>query len=224
MRPSSLIGLTGLLAAVLAGAAAAQPAGPAPVAVLYDQPNFHGRWVRVAGGEVDLRRLTFAGAAMSGQFEGDWMVCDGPRYAGRCVTVTGAVADLTPLGLDHQIASLRQGDTVGAGVRGGGETAGEPQADDGYYDRGRVRAQLPPPSPADASPPVDAAWRAGASGDPGVAGYGSVFFIRPRRDGEDIPGAGRDLADRFCRDQGLGPALYFDSDGHILRDVLCRRG
>jgi len=227
---------TGLAIACLAGLAVAGGAlaqtetdQPAAVAVLYDQPNFHGHGVRIVGGAVDLQRLGFSHRAMSGHFEGDWMVCDGPRYTGRCITVTGTLPYFTTLGLDRQIASLRQGETLSEGLRGPGETAAPPPpADDGYFDTGHAHAQLPPPEPPsqplpDAAPPSPTPWRAADSADPGVAGYGSVFFIRPRRDGEDIPGQGRALADGFCRAQGLGPALYFDTDGRILRDVLCRR-
>ena len=59
--------------------------------------------------------------------------------------------------------------------------------------------------------------------DQGVAGHSVIFFIRPQQDGADIPSQGRRTADDFCRDQNLGPALYYDSDARILRDVVCRR-
>jgi hypothetical protein len=50
-----------------------------------------------------------------------------------------------------------------------------------------------------------------------------IFFVRPQRGGQDVPGDGRAAADGFCREQNLGPALYYDIDGRSLRDVLCRR-
>jgi hypothetical protein len=218
-----------LVAAVAPGAVGAQPAGPAAVAVLYDQPNYHGRSVRVVGAMSDLRRWGFARRAMSGHFEGDWTVCDAPRYGGRCVTVTGTQADLLPLGLDRQIASLHQGEIVADAPpsAAAAPTAPPAQTDDGYFDRPQrpERAEaLPSPEPAaESAPQPTRAWASAGSPDQGVAGYASVFFARPREAGADAPGQTRAAADAFCRDQGLGPTLSFDTDGHILRDVLCRR-
>ncbi|WP_334162162.1 hypothetical protein, partial [Phenylobacterium sp.] len=72
----------------------------------------------------------------------------------------------------------------------------------------------------------------------GVEGAHSVFFARPTVRGMDLA-AGSNGANSFCRRQGLGPAVYFDSserapralgpEGQIvgrspvLRDVLCRK-
>lgn len=69
-------------------------------------------------------------------------------------------------------------------------------------------------------------------------GARSVFFAYPQLGGRDIA-AGDMSANAFCRQQGLGPALYYDSserarqavDGQgryvtnttIIRDILCRR-
>jgi hypothetical protein len=197
-------------------AARAQPPEPGAVAVLYDRPNFHGHSVRIVAGAADLRRLGFARRALSGAFDGDWMVCDGLRFTGRCVTVAGAVADLVPLGLDRRIASLRQGEAVGGGDGGSGDAS---PADDGYYDRGQAgpdndaAAEQRPPPPRRQEGPLER----------GVAGYATVFFIRPQQGGADVPGEGRAAADAFCRAQGFGAAAYYDTDGRILRDVLCRR-
>jgi hypothetical protein len=211
--------LAGAAVTLSAGLAAAQPGESGAIAVLYDQPNFHGQAVRVVGGAADLRRFGFARRALSGHFDGDWMVCDGLRFTGRCVTVTGALTDLTPLGLDRRIASLRQGEAVSGDARDAGGDADE--ADDGYFDRGGAAS--------------DETYRTGAAADRsprgqgegalerGVAGYATVFFIRPQRGGADVPGEARADADAFCRGQGLGAAIYYDTDGHILRDVLCRR-
>lgn len=70
-------------------------------------------------------------------------------------------------------------------------------------------AALPPTS---AAQPTDS-WQ-------GAASSTAVFFAAPKRGGAKVA---QGPADQFCRDQGLGPALYFDTDGHVLRDVLCRR-
>ncbi|MFN3522204.1 MAG: beta/gamma crystallin-related protein [Phenylobacterium sp.] len=82
--------------------------------------------------------------------------------------------------------------------------------------------------------------RPGWSGGQGRSAEGarSVFFPYPSFDGRDIAAGGMS-ANAFCRSQGLGPALYYDSndrapsavDGEgryvanttIIRDLLCRR-
>jgi hypothetical protein len=226
-RPILAQAAVAALLLVAPGLARAQPA-PAAVAVLYDQPNFHGRSVRIVGAMSDLRRWGFAHRAMSGQFDGDWTVCDAPRYGGRCLTLTGTQADLLPLGLDRQIASLRQGESVAEAPPrpiGAAPAAPPAPADDGYFDRPQRpdRAEsLPPPEPAPTPQPTRA-WQGGSGPDEGVPGYASVFFARPREAGVDVPGQSRAAADAFCRDMSLGPTLSFDTDGHILRDVLCRR-
>ena len=223
MRPSRLaLGLTlGLTGALLgAGAALAQP--PAASAVLFDAPNFHGRSVRVSGAMSDLRRWDFARRAMSAHFDGDWIVCEGPRFTGRCVTVIGDLADLVPEGLDRRISSLRQADPGQPAPADAGPGAPPPaESDDGYFDRGSTPA--PSAAPAETLPPAAPSASYAGPVDHGVAGHSSVFFIRPQRGGADITGEGRSAADGFCRDQGLGPVLYYDTDGHALRDVLCRR-
>jgi hypothetical protein len=96
--------------------------------------------------------------------------------------------------------------------------ASEP--DDGYYDRSPLQ-----PAPASTPTRVETGPLAkiDAPADQGVAGYASVFFVRPQRAGADVAGHGRALADAFCREQGLGPALSYGGNGHALRDVLCRR-
>lgn len=84
----------------------------------------------------------------------------------------------------------------------------------------------------------------GGGGRPGggqsrpAEGARSVFFAYPSLNGRDIAAGGMS-ANAFCRSQGLGPALYYDSseraaqavDGEgryvanttIIRDILCRR-
>lgn len=73
----------------------------------------------------------------------------------------------------------------------------------------------------------------------GFPGRSVVFFPRPRSDGQDIAAFDRSAADWFCRRQGLGVAVYFDTSARgrgfrfngggfslnapVLRDVVCRR-
>jgi hypothetical protein len=71
-----------------------------------------------------------------------------------------------------------------------------------------------------------------------VEGTTTVFFARPSVRGIDVA-AGSNGANSFCRNQGLGAAVYYDSserapraigpDGEfvgrssVLRDLLCRK-
>jgi hypothetical protein len=77
------------------------------------------------------------------------------------------------------------------------------------------------------------------AGRDGVEGRAVVFYRRPSLNGVDVIAQGQNSADAFCREVGLGVAIYFDdrqrvrqaidSDGRshsnvpALRDVLCRR-
>lgn len=76
-------------------------------------------------------------------------------------------------------------------------------------------------------------------GRDGVEGRSVVFFRRPSLNGTDVAANGQASADAYCRQVGLGAAVYFDAsdrarealggDGRVypnapvLRDVLCRR-
>ena len=73
----------------------------------------------------------------------------------------------------------------------------------------------------------------------GSRGYTVVFFAHPRMNGGDVAAYDRGAADAFCRQQGLGVSVYYDtsermlraqewngawaSNAPVLRDVLCRR-
>jgi hypothetical protein len=224
-------GLRGGALALCASAAVAAPhGGGAARAMLFTETHFHGHWLKLGRGSADLTEHGFSGKAMSGHFDGDWTLCDAAAYGGHCTTVSGDVADFSTLGFDHTLISLRPGGVLlGANASTAAapqppELAPPPQAagasessDDGYFDRSSP-AEPPGAAPADAALPPAARTVLSQ----GVAGHSSVFFIRPQRDGADVPGGNRDAADAFCRDHGLGPALYFDAGSRILRDVLCR--
>jgi len=38
---------------------------------------------------------------------GTWDICDGPSFSGRCITVTGSMQDLSPIGFSNRIQSVR---------------------------------------------------------------------------------------------------------------------
>lgn len=90
------------------------------------------------------------------------------------------------------------------------------------------------PYPAQTYPPAEAPYAPG-----GVSGETTVFFAQPMVRGMEVSADGVRAADGFCRSQGLGLSLYFDTSrragravtfdgrvtgpGPVLRDVLCRR-
>jgi hypothetical protein len=207
--------LWALLAVGLAGAPATAAAGPH--AVLFEAPSFHGRAVALDKPTPDLAAQRFAARAVSGRFDGPWILCDAPGYQGDCVRVVGAVDDFAAFGLDRRLMSLRP---AGPPATLAPPTAtatvappAAPGADGGYFDRGSGGAPALQPSPTVGAP----------TQTEGVRGASSVFFVRPQVDGADIPSGGRDAADSFCRAQGLGPALYWAGAEGDLRDVLCRK-
>jgi hypothetical protein len=188
-------------------------------AILFDQPNFQGTSITIVQRSADLEAQGFAGRAMSAHFDGDWTICDAPGYRGRCQTVAGDVTDLGAIGLSRRLTSLRQSvpDTAADASGRGGE--------DEYYDRGAAPSGKRAPAAEEAPPPIrhSPAPTTAAIVDQGVAGHSVIFFVRPQRGGADVEGQGRAAADAFCRDQNLGPALYYDTDSATLRDILCRR-
>lgn len=65
-----------------------------------------------------------------------------------------------------------------------------------------------------------------------VDGRTVAFFAMPRENDESVPacpggGTGKKCmqkqANRFCRDSGLGDAIYYAAEDGILDDVLCER-
>jgi hypothetical protein len=105
-------------------------------------------------------------------------------------------------------------------------------AADPYYDYVPPAADAPY-APAPYAPSYDTA------GAGGFDGQTAVFFPRPTVNGMEVSALRPGAADGFCRNQGLGPAVYFDQSqrgapaygvdprrsaaGPVLRDVLCRR-
>lgn len=196
----------------LAGAAEAQPSRGAR-ATLYELPNFQGRSIVITQSTPDLGDWRFNDRAQSARFEGRWRICEHDDFRGRCQEASGDVADLTVYGLMGQISSLEPAFRPQDGGYPGG----------GYPGGGFPGGGYPPGGGRDAR---------------GIEGTATVFFPRPTAGGLDVA-AGDRGANVYCRRQGLGPAVWFDSsqrapravgpDGEIvgrstvLRDLLCRR-
>lgn len=77
-------------------------------AVLYEGTGFRGRSVRVEGSSSNLKYLGFNDKAWSVRLRGRWLLCSDANYRGECVTVTGDVADLSRLGLEGALSSIRR--------------------------------------------------------------------------------------------------------------------
>jgi len=201
------------LALTMAGAADAQRGGPS--ATLYSLPNFQGEAVTITGSTPDLGRWRFNDRAQSARFEGRWIICEHDDFKGRCQEVSGQVDNLHTYRLLAQVSSLEptgRGQGGGYGGGGGGYGGGQGGPGGGY---GR--------------PDRDAR---------GVEGTATVFFARPTINGTDVA-AGDRAANGYCRRQGLGEAVFFDSstragqavtpDGQfigrstVIRDLLCRK-
>ncbi|MCR5872877.1 beta/gamma crystallin family protein [Phenylobacterium sp. J426] len=181
-------------------------------ATLYELPNYQGRSVTITGSTSDLGDWRFNDRAQSARFSGTWRVCEHDDFRGRCQEIRGDVPDLTQYGLMAQISSL------------------EPA--------GWQRPPGPGPGPGPFPPPGGGhgGWGPPGGDSRGVDGVKTVFFARPQVRGVDVA-AGKTGADTFCRRQGLGPSVWYDSseranraiapDGRIigrstvLRDLLC---
>ena len=262
-KPMTIL-LAGAVCAALGAGAMAQPQGQTQPgenidgrAVLFDQPNFEGRSVTIEQRSGDLRRQGFDQKARSGHFDGDWLICESVSYTGRCVLVTGDVNDLGEVGLSGRLSSLRVQTESDEARRPTYETAAPdrdrvaPDADHAPYSASAAPDRAPAPTyapPAAYSPSADAQTERPPVTTPspyaddqaaGSRGYTVVFFAHPRMNGGDVAAYDRGAADAFCRQQGLGVSVYYDtsermlraqewngawaSNAPVLRDVLCRR-
>ena len=195
--------------AALACAGAAQAQRAGGTATLYELPNFQGRSVTITGAAPDLGDWRFNDRAQSARFSGTWRACEHDDFGGRCQEIRGDVADLTQYGLMAQISSL--------------EPAGW--------------ARPPRPDRPGGGDPWGPPGPGGRDGR-GVEGTRTVFFARPTVRGMDLA-AGKHGADTFCRRQGLGSSVWFDSSerarqaigpegqvvgrSSVIRDLLCAK-
>jgi hypothetical protein len=93
-----------------AGARAGAPAGvgAARGVLLFDEPSFSGNARALDGAIPDLSRLGWNDRARSLEVRsGSWLVCADDGFRGRCVTVARSVPNLSALGLEGQVSSVR---------------------------------------------------------------------------------------------------------------------
>lgn len=166
-----------------------------------------------------------------------------PNFEGRQVTISGEVANLSNYGFNDRAHSLRlQGrwrlcehsDFGGRCV----ELTGDVPELNTMALAERITS-LEPIAGGGGWPDRPGPGGGGyGRGQRGVEGHNAVFFARPTVRGLDVA-AGSNGANVFCREQGLGGALYFDSSQRagraigpegqvtgpspVLRDLLCRR-
>jgi hypothetical protein len=218
--------------AALAGAAQAQPYGRGR-ATLYEYPNFQGRSVTIDRAENNLDNQNFNDAAQSAHFDGYWTVCSNYDFRGRCEVMSGDVRDLGDRNFGRTISSLQPG------VEGG--YGDNDDRDHGHDHGGGWNGPGGPGAPGPGGPAggPTGQWGAGQWGGGGTAGRSVVFFPRPQSNGQDIAAFDRGAADWFCRKQGLGVSVYYDTktrgnafrwqggaisvNAPVLRDVVCRR-
>ncbi|MEW5686699.1 MAG: beta/gamma crystallin-related protein [Pseudomonadota bacterium] len=183
------------------------------------------------------------GAAQAQRYGGNAITLyDQPNFQGASVTITQSAPDLGKWRFNDRAQSAKvQGRWLACEHDEFKGRCQELRGDIPNLHEYRLMAQIsslepagqPRPGPGPVPPRPG-----GGAGSRGVEGARTVFFAQPRIDGYDVA-AGDRGADSFCRRQGLGPAVWYDSserareaigpDGQIvgrssvLRDLLCRR-
>lgn len=173
---------------------------------------------------------------------------DRPNFEGRQVTITGAVTNLSDYAFNDRAHSLRlQGrwrlcehaDLGGRCV----ELTGDVPELNTVAMAERITSLVPVeggyrPDPRPDPRPGPGPGGGYPRGERGVEGSRTIFFARPTVRGLDVA-AGANGANAFCRSQGLGAAVYYDSSERagravgpegefvgpstVLRDLLCRK-
>ncbi len=186
----------------------------------------------------------FGGAQAQPYRGGSITLYDQPDFQGQSVTITQSVSNLGKWRFNDRAQSARaEGRWL---ICEHDELRGRCQEVSGAIPNLHtfgLMAQVSSLAPADR--PRDDQGGYGGSPRPnpgrdarGIEGARTVFFPRPSVDGIDVA-AGDRGADTYCRRQGLGQAVFFDSnerarqaigpDGEllgrssVLRDLLCRR-
>ncbi len=198
-----------------------------------------------AFGIVALATLALAGAAQAQPFRGgSATLYDQPNFQGNAVTITQSAPDLGKWRFNDRAQSARfEGRWLICEHDDFKGRCQEVRGDVANLHTLGLMAQVssiepiggrPGPGPGPAPGP-------GFPGRPdgrGTEGAVTVFFPRPTLGGLDVA-AGSRGADMYCRRQGLGPAVWYDSSERareavgpegqlvgrstVLRDLLCRK-
>jgi hypothetical protein len=190
-----------------------------------------------------LAALSLAGAAQAQRGGGTATLYDQPNFQGRSVTITQSAPDLGKWRFNDRAQSARfegrwliceHDDFKGRCQEVRGEVAN-------LHTLGlmaQVSSMEPVGRPGGGGYPGGPGGGGWQGGSRGVDGARTVFFARPTVRGVDVA-AGERGANAFCRGQGLGGAVWFDSsdrasqaigpDGElvgrssVIRDLLCRK-
>lgn len=165
-------------------------------AVIFVHPEYRGAALAINGPVYNLHELGFNDTVSSIDVNGRWEVCEHPDFRGRCAVIDGPTPHLTRLHMNDNISSMRPLDGRGR------PAAHRRDGDRGYGQRGRGDYR---------------------THNQGIDGRHTVFFPRPRDAYGNPVSAGRGDANQFCRDMGLGRAVYADRGRRNLTDVLCAK-
>nr|WP_070961036.1 beta/gamma crystallin-related protein [Hyphomonas sp. Mor2] len=165
-------------------------------AVIFVHPEYRGAALAIDGPVYNLHELGFNDTVSSIDVAGRWEVCEHPDFRGRCAVIDGPTPHLSVFHMNDNISSMRPLD--GRGRRAAHRR--DRHHDNGHRGRGDYQAH-----------------------NQGVEGRFTIFFPRPRDAwGQRIP-VGRGSAQQFCREMGLGQAVYADRGRRNLTDVLCAK-
>lgn len=163
-------------------------------AVIFVHPDYRGAALAIDGPVYNLHELGFNDTVSSIDVSGRWEVCEHPDFRGRCAVIEGPTPHLSRFHMNDNISSMRPLDGRGRRV------AHRRDRDHGRRGHGDYRAQ-----------------------NQGIEGRHTVFFPRPRDAYGDRVPVGRGNANQFCREMGLGRAVYADRGRRNLTDVLCAK-
>lgn len=164
-------------------------------AVIFVHPDYRGAALAIDGPVYNLHELGFNDTVSSIDVSGRWEVCEHPDFRGRCVVIDGPTPHLSRVHMNDNISSMRPLD-------GRGRRVAHRRDRDRDYGRGHGNYR---------------------THNQGIEGRHTVFFPRPRDAYGDRVPVGRGNANQFCREMGLGRAVYADRGRRNLTDVLCAK-
>jgi hypothetical protein len=87
--------------------ASAPSTGPTPSITVYLNRSFSGASRTYTAATPSLFATMFNDQISSMRVTGGWMACTEPDYRGQCQSFTGTVTDLSQVGMDNVISSMR---------------------------------------------------------------------------------------------------------------------